>query len=313
MLTPALLGLREKYPKAKIAHVTGAVYMGAALVDVFSHLPKGIVDELHVIEPYDGTTARTRDVWAKFYRGCPDIEELPWWQQADLHFDFNTPCVDYEWGAMRSPEGIQKSRTQVWCDFADVQPSTMLPQYVVDKHERKWATKLYQERGLDPAKVVGVGVNACDEKRAMGRAKVAEICDRLHNAGLQPVVLDATVNIDGHPAFNGMRLSETMALIEQMKLVISVDSGILHMAGALKVPVIGIFGPTDAFMRMGPYVGSAINSRHLMPCAPCWYDFPCLHNSNPTKPFACLHKITAEMIVEEALRWTRSKPLRVVQ
>lgn len=313
MLIPALVGLRKKFPKAHINHVSAQTYLGSALVDIMSHLPRGVIDELHVIEPWDSCPVRTREVWAKFYAQCPPFEDDPWFQRHDMHFDFNTPCVDYEWDAMMSPEGITKSRTQAWADYAEVELDTHLPQYVVTNKERAWAKRLYEERGIDSNRVIGIGATACDNKRAVGQGKLREVCDRLAAEGWLPVIIDPTFKFDNHLSFNSFRVSELMALIEQMKVVVSVDSGLLHMAGALKVPVVGIFGPTDSAMRMGPYIGSAIDSRKIMPCAPCWYSYPCTSNSSPIKPFACLNKITADMIVEETLRWTRGTGLRVVQ
>jgi ADP-heptose:LPS heptosyltransferase len=313
MLTPALLGLREKYRRAKIWHVTGSVYLGGALMDIFTHMPKGIVDEIHPMEPYDATTLRTREVWGKYYAQCPPLEDELWWSWADKHFDFNTPCVDYEWVAMKSPEGIQKSRTQIWCDYAGVTPSTQKPLYIVTPQEQAWAEAYYRERGLDPGKVIGVGATACDNKRAVGQGTLHTVCDKLKAEGFTPVVIDPTFHFNDHPAFNGHRISELMALVQRMKLVISVDSGLLHMAGAQDVPVVGIFGPTDHKMRMGPYIGTAIDSRKLMPCAPCWYEYPCTQSKDPRKHFECLNKISADIIVEQAIRWTRGGGLRVVQ
>lgn len=304
-LSPVFRGLREKYPKAKIMHVAGEVYLGGAIMDVFTHVPRGFIDEIHTYEPYDATTKRTRDVWAKFYAQCPPIEEDIWWKKADLHFDFNTPCVDYEWNAMNSPEGIQKSRTQIWCDYAGVTPSSYKPMYEVTKSEQAWAEDYLLERNLNPRNCVAVGITACDNKRALGIGKLREMCDLLRDAGLMPVVVDPTFHFSDFPAFNALPLHKLMALVQRMAAVISVDSGLLHMAGTLGVPVIGVFGPTDYKMRMGEYLGSAIDSRQLVPCAPCWYAYPCTHSDSPIKAFTCLNKIGANVIVEETLRWVQ--------
>lgn len=305
MLTPVFRGLREKYPKAKIMHVTGLVYLGGALMDVFEHVPRGFIDEIHTFEPYDATTLRTREVWAKFYGKCPAIEEDEWWKKADLHFDFNTPCVDYEWNAMRSEGGIQKSRTQAWCESANVDPSSYRPMYTVTPDEKKWAANYFHERGLEPKNCIALGIAACDTKRALGVGKLHDICAGIAQAGFTPVVVDPTFHFNEYPYFNALRLRDLMSLIEQVATVVSVDSGLLHMAGTLGVPVVGIFGPTDYKMRMGHYRGSAIDSRKLMPCAPCWYEYGCTHAGSPIKPFSCLNKIGANVIVEEALRWAK--------
>lgn len=305
MTTPVFRGLREKYPKAKILHVTGNVYLAGALMDVYTHMPKGFIDEIHVFEPYDATTTRTRQVWANYYGNCPAIEEDLWWQKADHHIDLNTPCVDYEWNAMKTPEGIQKTRTQVWCEFAEVTPSSMFPMYEVTNKERTWAKNWFMEQGLDPKKVIGVGAAACDAKRAVSMQKLKDVCDKLKGEGFIPTIIDPTFNFDDHARINGKRLSEIMALVEQMNTVVSVDSGLLHMAGTLRVPVVGIFGPTDYKMRMDQYVGSAVDSRKIMPCAPCWYAYPCTHSGSTIPRFGCLNKISSDVIVEETLRWAR--------
>jgi len=303
MLTPVFRGLREKYPKATICHVTGNTYLGGALMDVFSHVPKGFIDEIHPFEPWDAAPLRTREVWANYYGQSPPIEEDLWWKKADLHYDLNVPCVDYEWPAMHSPEGICKSRTQVWCDFAEVKPSSLKPMYEVRPEERKQALQLFESRGWDPAKVIGLGATACDKKRAVGIGKLESICASLKDAGYIPVIIDPTFNLEGYGALNGQRLRDLMAAISLMRVMISVDSGALHMAGTLGVPVVGIFGPTDYRYRMDQYLGSAVDSRQLTDCAPCWYGYQCTKQDSRRPAFDCLNKIPARMIVDQALMW----------
>jgi heptosyltransferase-1 len=47
-------------------------------------------------------------------------------------------------------------------------------------------------------------------------------------------------------------ISELIALTRRAKLFVGGDTGPLHLAAALKVPVVAIFGPTDP-ARNGPY------------------------------------------------------------
>jgi len=49
-----------------------------------------------------------------------------------------------------------------------------------------------------------------------------------------------------------MSLDVLMALLQRAMLVVAADSGPLHLAVALKTPVVGLFGPTDP-ARNGPY------------------------------------------------------------
>ena len=47
-------------------------------------------------------------------------------------------------------------------------------------------------------------------------------------------------------------ISELIALTRRARLFVGGDKGPMHLAAALRVPVVGIFGPTDP-ARNGPY------------------------------------------------------------
>lgn len=302
MLSCVFRGLREQYPEHTLKYVTAQLYAAGALTDIAEHNP--YVDELIVMEPYEGCSARTKEVWGQYYAGCPSIEDELLWQKADKAICLNTACVDYEWEQLRLGQPIEKPRYQIWCEAAlSKPPSSYAPIYRITEAERQTAKAVFDSRGWTGKRVVGVGVAAFDPKRGIPAEKTREICDRLRHAGLHPVTIDASTTIPGTDAIIAQRMRNLLPLIEQMDALISVDSGLVHMAGAVGTPVIGIFGPTDQAMRMGQYLGSATDSRNLMSCAPCWYSYPCRKEINPSEHFKCLKKISAEVIVEETLRW----------
>ncbi len=300
-------GLREKYPDHVIHLICGRVYLAGAVYEIAKHNP--FIDEIHPIEPYEYTDEATRRHWHQYFANTPPIENELIWQQADIALGLNTPCVAYEWEAMNSPEGIQKPRYQIWCDAAGVVPSTYAPIYIVTKEEQRVADEYIREHGWNGKKIVGVGVTACDNKRALGIGHLKEVCLKLQEAGIVAVSIDPAFKFDdsdGIPYIIGKRVSELMPIINRMAAMVSVDSGLLHMAGTMGTPVVGIFGPTDYRMRMGMYLGSAIDSTQLMECAPCWYKYPCLRNYNDTLHYQCLKKIKSDIIVEETLRWVNN-------
>jgi ADP-heptose:LPS heptosyltransferase/O-antigen/teichoic acid export membrane protein len=79
-----------------------------------------------------------------------------------------------------------------------------------------------------------------------------------------------------------LSLAETAALMEQCDVFVTNDTGPMHMAFALGVPTVAIFGPTDP-RRVGPIGEEATRrSRILAPalsCAPCAGEalIPCRH------------------------------------
>jgi len=83
-------------------------------------------------------------------------------------------------------------------------------------------------------------------------------------------------------------LLELAAWLGGMDLAITVDSGPMHLAAALGVPVLALFGPTDP-VRTGPY-GAAHRVLRFdrLPCIPCFSetcargDLACLRNVFPS-------------------------------
>jgi lipopolysaccharide heptosyltransferase I len=66
---------------------------------------------------------------------------------------------------------------------------------------------------------------------------------------------------DPQPVAILLGLGPLMALMRRARFVVSADTGPLHLAAALDVPVVVLFGPTDP-ARNGPY--SADPSRHIV-------------------------------------------------
>lgn len=68
----------------------------------------------------------------------------------------------------------------------------------------------------------------------------------------------AVTSAGSRPLFPlAMDLPQLMAVLRRAKFFIAADTGPLHLASALGVPVVGLFGPTDP-ARNGPYGGRAV-------------------------------------------------------
>ena len=90
-------------------------------------------------------------------------------------------------------------------------------------------------------------------------------------------------------------LAEMVEWIRLSTLVVTNDSGPMHVAAALAKPVVAIFGPTEPRLT-GPYgpLGHVLQAK--LPCVPCMKD-RCHHWPR----FECLHVITPAMVHEVAL------------
>ncbi len=90
-------------------------------------------------------------------------------------------------------------------------------------------------------------------------------------------------------------LSTVAGIFYLAKLIISNDSGLMHLAAALKVPQIAIFGSTDP-EATGPLNPNAIIIKKDLPCSPC-FKRTCKY-----KHYNCLKSIS----VEEVMNYIRS-------
>ena len=89
-------------------------------------------------------------------------------------------------------------------------------------------------------------------------------------------------------------LREAIALINRCQLFITNDSGLMHVAAALDIPLIAIFGSTD-HVTTSPSSPKSQVIRVPVPCSPCLKpDCPIDHR--------CMKNITVEMVYDAAVK-----------
>ncbi len=110
-----------------------------------------------------------------------------------------------------------------------------------------------------------------------GSVKESRICRRVSQA-----MRNSAVNLCGQTS-----LREAMALIERCGMFVSNDSGLMHVAAALGVPTVAIFGSTDP-AATGPRGPRSRVVRRAVDCAPCLQrecerDYQCLRGIQPSE------------------------------
>ncbi|QER41785.1 glycosyltransferase family 9 protein [Thermodesulfobacterium sp. TA1] len=66
-----------------------------------------------------------------------------------------------------------------------------------------------------------------------------------------------------------LSLKELVRLIKESQLVVTVDTGPMHLASALKIPTVALFGPTSP-LRTGPWGGRFKVLKSPLDCSPCF-------------------------------------------
>jgi heptosyltransferase II len=176
------------------------------------------------------------------------------------------------------------------------------------KAERRWAADALKGLGLEgPRYFVGLNPGA-----AFGPAKrwpierFAALGDRLVGAlGADVLVFGSK---DERPLAEAVArvmqrtplvlagnttLRQWMAITERCRLVVANDSGAMHVAAAMGVPVVAIFGSTDA-RATGPLSRWARVVRHPVECSPCGL------RECPID-FRCMNSVTVEEVHRTAL------------
>ncbi|MGE5189700.1 MAG: lipopolysaccharide heptosyltransferase II [Gemmatimonadota bacterium] len=101
-------------------------------------------------------------------------------------------------------------------------------------------------------------------------------------------------------------LRESMALLSRCALLVCNDSGIMHMAAALGVPVVVIFGPQSP-VKFGPWGKDCEVVYRNFPCSPCRQKFfqECVPSPR-MKPY-CLEEIAPSEVVARAAKFLVSR------
>ena len=100
-----------------------------------------------------------------------------------------------------------------------------------------------------------------------------------------------------------MTLKQLAALSQRADLFIGVDTAPMHIAAAVKTPVIALFGPSGEF-NWGPWgdAGHVVIKKDW-PCRPCGKD-----GCEGSKRSRCLEEIREEEVLAHAFRILESGP-----
>ena len=175
---------------------------------------------------------------------------------------------------------------------------------------------LLSRSGVQPGTSwVAVNVSARWPTKRWPAASFAEVADRLQQEGYGAVVMiggpDERADVAAVSAMmktHAVDLSGATtvgllpALLSKAALLITNDSGPMHIAAAVGTPMVALFGPTSA-VRTGPYgMGHSVLAGDV-PCRPC-FSRTC-HNALPLE---CLKLVSPQQVLAAA---QAQRPLRM--
>jgi heptosyltransferase-2 len=158
--------------------------------------------------------------------------------------------------------------------------------------------------------VIAICPGGSSPYKMWGRERFAALAGLLAGAGHRVVVVGAesdravveavAAEGKGVPAIVEADARVVAGVLSLCEVVVSNDSGLMHLAGAVGSKVVGIFGPTSPDLGFAPLAPGAVVSREAR-CSPCSYHgnrpcrYPrafCLEDIEPREVLAVVERIS---------------------
>ena len=161
----------------------------------------------------------------------------------------------------------------------DVHPDGQPPEFFLSPAARDRVDRWLVEKGLGNRALAALAPGAAHATKRWPLPHWIALAQRLRSAGLVPVAvggpddrgLARQLGASGlaESAAGEFSLQETGALLARCRVLVSGDTGVMHMATGVGTPVVALFGPTVEQFGFFPYRAPAIVLQRELACRPC--------------------------------------------
>jgi lipopolysaccharide heptosyltransferase II len=320
LLLPSLKALRERFPDGYIALLTNP-----RVKEVVEGLP--FVDEIIYYDVFNAHRGlkgffyiqtllkeKSFDLVVEFDQRYRVTSLLAFLSGAPLHAGFSVPKQGRK-GLMdiRVPYDKEKHEMESFLDIvralgAKVQKPELVPIPHSLANEKK-VENFISSHGLAGGKIVILHTvtSPLATERRWEKEKFAHLADYLLERGVKVVFTGSPLDLSyikeivalmkGKPviAAGELSLKEFSVLAARSSLVVSVDTGALHIAAASGSPVIGLYGPSDP-RKWSPYGEKHTFIYKNFPCSPC--NIPLYGKTPDCKDPRCMKEIEVEEVIK---------------
>lgn len=312
LTTPVVRCLKQQLPLAEIHYLIKPKFKTVME-------PNPYIDKIHVLQ----------DDWGKM---IAELKEEKFDYIIDLHHNLRTLRVK---NALKLPSFSFNKLNLRKLVFVKLKWNVMPKVHIVDRYLETVASFGVRNdgEGLDyfipeSAKVplndiphshhagfISIVIGASFYTKKLPVYKLQELCQKIDH----PIILlggkedakegEAIASVDPIKVYNAcgkFSLHESADLVRQSKLIIAHDTGLMHIAAALKKQVIAVWGSTTPSFGMVPYYGKKFLQRnpppsddvqvHKLWCRPCT---KIGRNKCPQGHFNCMRKIDLDDVVEK--------------
>ena len=316
LTTPVVRCLKQQVPDAEVHYLTKHSFKEILEANPF-------VDKLHLLN----------DDWNEV---MTNLQQENFDYIIDLHHNLRTMKVKK---ALKKVPSVSFNKLNVQKWFLTAFKINLLPDvHIVDRYMEtvKRFNVKNDGRGLDyfiPEKdivpdndipaaqslgYVGIVIGAAHNTKKLPLKKLKELVNQIDH----PIILlggpedrtigDAIASIDPVKIYNScgkFSLNESADLVRRAKIIITHDTGLMHIAAAFKKPVISVWGNTVPAFGMTPYFGNAMVPNDRFEIKGLWCR-PCSkigYSKCPLGHFKCMNKHSIEDMVFKAESFTRNK------
>lgn len=315
---PSLSALRRLYPQA---HITWVVEEAAS--DLVLNHPQ--LDEVLIFRRKTWIknikAGQVRSVWQEVRLFIRNLRQRPYDLVIDFHGLFKSSVIVFLSGGKRKlgydslqelsglfltekiPEDMGKHALERYLDF---------PHYLGAKKEKvefilppsvdaeKKVNLLLEKYGLNDKDYIAINPVAYWKTKLWDDGNFACLADLISDklkkkvifTGSESAPIEKITSMMGANSINlagQTTLLELACIFKKAQLVVTTDSGPMHLACAVGTPVVALFGPTDP-ARTGPYGAGHTIIRADLPCSPCFLKdcltIQCMKNITPERVFA---------------------------
>lgn len=303
-LTPTIRTLRKRFTDAHIDILVG----NSASVDLFRHHP-----DIADILVYDRrgehrSFSALLSLWKKLNNRSYDL--VINFQRSNMKTWFLTsaalPCRILTYHKTR-----KKVIHAVLDHLKTVKPLGVYPDgeeldLYLSPDDRQYAIELFESHAMDNRPVVAINPGASHPVNRWSTAQFAALADRVSKelnaaviivggGGDTPLAHEIDQLSISHPLLltGTTTLLQLGAVLEKSALLVSGDTGPMHMATAVRTPVIALFGAADP-ERTGPVgAGNRVIKANNLACVPCRS-----RKCSNSHYMECMERITVDDVFE---------------
>lgn len=252
-------------------------------------------------------------IWVWFSRGKKRVGFGRGMQHSECSYLFlnkKVPAVDMEIHAL--------DRELLLLEAIDVPCKEVVYDFPITESHRQKVHQLLDEAGYEKDKQALIAINPQTkwETKLWYNDRFSEVADCLAAKDVFVVFTGGAADrntireIQGNMVHSSLDLTgksslkELAALYELAHVVISTDTGPMHISAAVGTPVVALFGPTAPW-RTGPHGDGHHVLRHAMPCSPC-FKRQCLLDDDVKK---CMKTIAVSQVVDAAFALLKKQGL----